>query len=309
MNMTRITFKSAKSAVKNTTVANFTLFNGDCLNLLRTLPDESIDLVVTSPPYFMGKEYDYSNNIRDFQTENSRIALELFRVLKTGGNLCWQVGYYVRNAEIIPLDYLAYEIFNSIDDLKLRNRIVWTFGHGTHSSKRFSGRHETILWFSKGDNYFFDLDSVRVPQKYPGKKHYHGPKKGQYSGNPLGKNPEDVWEIPHVKSKHIEKTDHPCQFPIALAQRLIKSLCQTGGIVLDPFNGAGSTGIASLLEGRRYIGAEKEERYCDITLERYNSYISGNLGYRPLEKPIYTPKNDSVAKRPAHFRDFGENSG
>lgn len=90
--------------------------------------------------------------------------------------------------------YFDYQIFKK-QRLKLRNRIVWHFGHGLHASKRFSGRYETILWFSKTDNYIFNLDSVRVPAKYPGKRHFKGPKKGQPSGNPLGKNPSDIWEI------------------------------------------------------------------------------------------------------------------
>ena len=106
----------------------------------------------------------------------------------------------------------------------MRNRIVWHFEHGLHCSRRLSGRYETIMWFTKGDDYVFELDPIRVPQKYPGKKYFKGPKAGQYSCNPLGKNPGDVWTIPNVKSNHVEKTGHPCQFPVELIERLVLAL-------------------------------------------------------------------------------------
>lgn len=145
------------------------------------------------------------------------------RILKPQGSICWQVGNYVDNGEIIPLDVILYPIFSRLG-LQLRNRIVWHFGHGLHASKRFSGRYEVILWFTKGHDYVFNLDAVRVPQKYPQKKHFKGPKKGELSGNPLGKNPGDIWEIPNVKANHVEKTIHPCQFPVELIERLVLAL-------------------------------------------------------------------------------------
>ena len=130
--------------------------------------------------------------------------------------------------------------------LKLRNRIIWRFNHGLHCKKRFSGRYETILWFTKNDEYVFNLDPVRVPSKYPGKRHFKGPKRGQLSGNPLGKNPSDiwdvvqqdwedeVWDIPNVKANHPEKTEHPCQFPVELVQRCVLALTQPGGSRFRP---------------------------------------------------------------------------
>ena len=204
----------------------------------------------------MGKEYDKSHNINDFVIDHMKLLPEIYRITKEGGSICWQVGYHINNGVSTPLDYYVYQIFNSFNDLFLRNRIIWTFGHGLHNKNRFSGRHEVILWYTKGRDYYFDLDSVRIKQKYPGKKHYKGINKGTFSGNPLGKNPSDVWSIPNVKANHIEKTQHPCQFPIALAERLIKSLTPSNGIIFDPYMGANSTGAAALIEGRRFIGAE-----------------------------------------------------
>lgn len=279
------------------------LFNGDCIDLVRQIPDHSVDLVITSPPYFMGKAYDRSTKIEDFIAAHERLFPEVIRVLKPGGSICWQVGYHIDKNILFPLDYTIYSLLSSVEDIYLRNRIIWTFGHGLHSKHRFSGRHETILWFSKGKDYYFDLDSVRIPQKYPGKKHYKGEKKGEYSGNPLGKNPSDVWEIPNVNANHIEKTEHPCQFPIALAQRLVKALSPNGGTILDPYMGSGSTCIAAALEERKFIGADTEHSYCKIAKERLMDLQSGNLKYRPIDQPIFEPiETSSVAIKPSNFK-------
>lgn len=278
------------------------LVRKDALCFLSSLPDHSVDLVISSPPYFMGKEYDTSCNVHDFIDAHEKLSEQLVRVVKVGGNICWQVGSHVRNNVMVPLDSVAYSVFSKSDQLQLRNRIVWTFGHGAHSTRRFSGRHETVLWFSKGDQYHFDLDAVRVPQKYPGKKHYKGPKQGEPSGNPLGKNPGDVWEIPNVKAGHVEKTDHPCQFPVALAQRLVKALCPPDGLVIDPYMGSGSTGVAAISEGRKFSGCDIEPRYVKIARARIKALQAGTLKTRPLDQPIHVPgKNDSVAKIPREW--------
>lgn len=285
------------------------LFNGDCFDLIKELPDQSVSLVLTSPPYAMGKAYERSkDNIGTFISKHEQLFPEIYRVLKPGGSICWQTGYHVKNNVVTPLDFLINQIISDFnketktEKMILRNRIIWTFGHGLNSTKRFSGRHETILWYTKGEKYHFNLDSVRVPQKYPGKRYYKGEKKGQYSGNPLGKNPSDLWEIPNVKANHVEKTEHPCQFPIVLPQRLIKALTKENDIVLDPFNGVGSTGVAAVLENRRYIGAEKNKIYYEISKERIKGASNGEVRMRE-DKPIYEPiGNTAVSKKPDHFR-------
>ena len=152
--------------------------------LLATLSDNSIDLIITSPPYCMGMEYEKSTSAEDFLHDHKKIFPEIARVLRPGGSVCWQVGHHVSNGVVTPLDALVYIAAQKSPELVLRNRIVWTFGHGLRSPNRFSGRHETVLWFTKGDDYIFNLDDVRVPQKYPGKRHYKGEKKGRLSGNP-----------------------------------------------------------------------------------------------------------------------------
>lgn len=289
-----------------------TLHNGNCIDLLKKLPDESVDLVVTSPPYCIGKAYeDPHDDIETFKKQHQDIFNELYRVVKTGGSICWQIGYHISDKCVIPLDYIVYDIFTSLSryyehPLILRNRIIWTFGHGLNSTTRFSGRHETILWFTKGQQTTFNLDDVRVPQKYPGKRSYKGPNKGELSGNPLGKNPSDVWDIPNVKANHIEKTGHPCQFPVALPQRLIKALTPQNGLVLDPFMGSGTTGVAAIIEGRRFTGSEIIDSYYQIAVARLKDALNGNAKIRE-DKPVTEPdQNTAVAKLPEEFRKIRE---
>lgn len=287
-----------------------TLFKGDALDFVKRLPSNSVQLVVTSPPYAMGKSYERpKDDLGTFISQHELLFPEIHRILRKGGSVCWQVGYHVKNGVNTPLDILIYNIINELNEalpedeqFVLRNRIIWTFGHGLNAENRFSGRHETILWFTKGKDYLFNLDPVRVPQKYPGKKYSKGPKKGEYSGNPLGKNPSDIWEIPNVKANHVEKTEHPCQFPITVPRRLIQALTNENDIVFDPFNGSGSTGIATLLEKRKYIGTDIIDSYIELTRERLIQLDEGTLKYRE-DEPVYEPTgNSSVDKKPDHFK-------
>jgi adenine-specific DNA-methyltransferase len=297
-----ITRSASKALKAHRAGSEFVIYNGDCIDLLAEMADGVTDLLLTSPPYFMGKNYDRSYKVDEFYADHRKLAPHINRIIRTEGNVCWQVGYHVQSNSILPLDFAVFEVFREHTDLVLRNRIIWHFGHGTHAKKRFSGRHETLLWYGKGHNSYFDIDSVRVPQKYPGKRHYKGPRRGNFSGNPLGKNPSDVWEIPNVKSNHVEKTAHPCQFPIALAQRVIRALSTQNGSVCDPFTGSGTTGIAACLEGRNFLGAETSPEFCEIAESRYRALKAGTLGHRPVERDIWVPgPNDSVARRPEHF--------
>lgn len=280
--------RNIKIATEYSADAPVTLYLGDRLELLRAIPDEAASLVVTSPPYNLGKDYEDEVGLGEYLESQAETIAEAVRICADDGSICWQVGNYVENGEIMPLDIMLYPIFRA-HNLKLRNRIVWHFGHGLHCSKRFSGRYEVILWFTKTDEYYFDLDAVRVPQKYPGKKYYKGPKAGELSGNPKGKNPSDVWDMPNVKANHREKTEHPCQFPIALVERLILALTEPGDLVVDPYVGVGTTAAAAVLHGRRAAGADIIPRYLEIAKERVRQAATGTLPYRPMNKPIYDP--------------------
>jgi adenine-specific DNA-methyltransferase len=278
------------------------VYPGNCLDLLKSIPNESLQLVVTSPPYNIGKEYEKKLDLDLYLEQQAQVIGECVRALSPKGSICWQVGNYVDKGAIIPLDTILYPIFSDLG-LRMRNRIIWHFEHGLHCSRRFSGRYETIIWFTKSDDYTFNLDPVRVPQKYPGKKYYKGPRAGQYSSNPLGKNPGDLWIIPNVKSNHIEKTEHPCQFPVELIERLVLSLTDEGDWVFDPFLGTGTSIIAAIRHKRRGAGAETVPKYIELARQRIQQEMAGTLRTRPMNKPVYDPVEAGNSLTVAHWDD------
>ncbi len=196
------------------------LYEGDCLDLFPQIPDEFVQLIVTSPPYNIGKPYERRLDLKEYLTQQQRVIEQCVRVLDEKGSLCWQVG------------------------------------------------------------------------------NYKGPKKGQLSGHPLGKNPGDVREIPNVKANHVEKTIHPCQFPVELVERLVLALTDVGDWVFDPFIGVGSTAIAALMHGRRAIGAEIVPAYVAVARERIRLAEMGALRIRPMERPVFDPEVASTSLPP-----------
>lgn len=283
-----------------------TIWQGRSEHFLDKLPEQPLfDLVITSPPYNLGKAYEKKRASLDRYLANQQeIIKRIVARLRPGGSLCWQVGNFVENGEILPLDIELHPIFKELK-LNLRNRIVWRFGHGLHGKRRFSGRYEVIMWYTHGDDYTFDLDAVRVPQNYPAKRHHKGPNIGRYSSHPLGKNPEDVWDmdldvwkIPNVKGNHIEKTVHPCQFPVGLAERLVLALSKKGDLVFDPYAGVASTGIAAVAHGRKFWGCERYAAYCRIAKRRLEDTICGDITYRPYNKPLYDPAQSKLSIPP-----------
>jgi adenine-specific DNA-methyltransferase len=260
----------------------------DNLSFMRPLPDGSMKLIVTSPPYNIGKSYERRSPLDKYVQDQAQVIAECVRLLHPNGSICWQVGNHVQNGEIFPLDLVLYHLFKD-HGLKLRNRIVWHFEHGLHCKNRLSGRYETIMWFTKGDDYTFNLDPIRIPSKYPGKKYYKGPKAGQLSSNPLGKNPGDVWVFPNVKNNHVEKTIHPCQFPVELVERLLLSMTNEGDSVLDPYMGVGSSVVAAVMHDRHGYGCDLVEEYVDVAWQRIHDFRAGNLRTRPMNKPVYDP--------------------
>ncbi len=276
---------------------NATIACQDNLKFMATLPDSLAQLIVTSPPYNIGKEYERRNSLDSYIQAQEQVIAECVRLLRPDGSICWQVGNHISlGREVVPLDMVLYPIFKK-HGLMLRNRIVWHFAHGLHCTKRFSGRYEVILWFTKSDDYVFDLDPIRVPSKYPGKKYFKGPRAGQFSCNPLGKNPGDVWLIPNVKANHVEKTAHPCQFPVELVERLVLSMTQSGQTVFDPYMGAGSSVVAAIKNGRDGFGCDIDPRYVQIAQSRVESLRAGLLKTRPMDRPIYDPTLPSGGQR------------
>ncbi len=311
--MTSKSLKSNKIEARYSNGASVVVATDDALHFLRTLPDNSIALVVTSPPYNVGKEYEAKATIPQYTASQLLVVSELWRVVHPHGSVCLQVGNHVSDGELLPLDILFYPLFKSLGFV-LRNRIVWHFRHGLHSTRKFSGRYETLLWFTKSPTYTFNLEAVRVPAKYPGKRSYKGPNKGGPSTNPNGANPSDfwdnlphewndaIWDFPNVKANHPEKTVHPCQFPIELAERCVLALSNPRDRVLDPFLGTGSTLIAAIALGRRAIGVDINPAYTRLARGRIRSYWAGKLKRRIMGTPIYKPSpNAKVAKPPPEW--------
>lgn len=308
------------SNVPNLNDLDVRIVQGDSLNVLDTIANGSVQLAVTSPPYNIGKAYekDIRMSLDEYLDWLTPIIEKMSDKIAETGSVCWQTGNFVRDGEIFPLDSFFYHIFAKLG-FKLRNRIIWRFNFGLHANKRFSGRYETLLWFTKSDQYTFNLDPVRVPQLYPGKRHSaakDAARAGKPSGNPKGKNPSDfwifspteafhddpVWEIPNVKAAHPEKTIHPCQFPHELAERCILALSKPGDLILDPFLGAGTTAIAAAKAGRRIVGIDKSEAYVDLAVDRLSRLHAGDLRLRPSGQEIRPPKiGERVSTIPAEW--------
>jgi adenine-specific DNA-methyltransferase len=288
---------------------------GDAFELIKLIPTDSIDLIVTSPPYNIGKAYETREEMEVYLGRYESFASECFRVLKPNGNLVWQVGNFSEQGEVIPLDIAFYPVFKTAG-FKLRNRIIWHFRHGMHARFRLSGRYETLLWFAKDSNSIFNLDPIRIPNLYPGKRVSRGPRRGQLSGNPKGKNPGDFWpdialeewelgfwDIPNVKAHHPEKTSvHPCQFPVELIDRCVLALSNEGDTVLDPFMGVGSAAVSAIRNNRNFIGFEFSEEYILEAQKRIEALRRGTLKVREPGTPIKKPTG-RIAETPSEWRN------
>jgi adenine-specific DNA-methyltransferase len=255
---------------------------GDCMDLLAGLPAGCVDLIVSSPPYNLGKEYEAKRELAIYLNKQRTVLKECNRILKRTGSLFWQVGSFSEKGMLIPLDTRFFPILESFRMIP-RNRIVWARQHGLHASKKFSCRYETILWFTKSDDYRFDLDAIRVPQKYQNKKFHRGDKKGELSCNPHGKNPGDIWLFRNVKHNHEEQTIHPCQFPEDLIARIVLSTTAPGQIVFDPYMGTGTVAVVARDHGRHFLGAELDPTYHAVALRRLQGEPDANGGFPNLK--------------------------
>lgn len=288
---------------------DYAIWRGETRKFLAGLPKEPLfDLVVTSPPYNLGKSYETRKDLEIYLQEQGKIIKEIVPRIKYGGSVCWQVGNFVVGNDVYPLDIEFAPVFRELG-LNLRNRIIWHFGHGLHNKRRFSGRYEVVLWFTKTDKehplYTFNLDPVRIRPKYPGKRSFKGPNAGKLSSNPLGKNPSDVWDIPNVKANHVEKTEHPCQFPVGLVERLVLALSNPGDLIFDPYAGVASAGVAAALHHRKFWGCELNSGYVKTGLKRVQEALDGNAVYRPYDRPVYDHTKSALSRMPLEDKEGG----
>ena len=239
---------------------------GDCRELLKTVPSKSVRLVVTSPPYNIGKPYGkYKDKISlcDWQELLNDVTKEVCRILTPDGAFFLNLSPVpVGNSkEIVPLPFIGYKIFKD-NGLYLRNMITWTFNNMQNCTNRLSGRYENILWGVKDiDNYIFNLDDVRIP--YISK----GDRRLAEGG---GRNPTDVWYFNRVNNMTKKKLglSHPTIYPLPMIVRIIKMATNLGDIVLDPFAGSGTSLVASKIMGRNCIGFELDGKYKSECMKR-----------------------------------------
>ncbi|MFW9903964.1 MAG: DNA-methyltransferase [Candidatus Thorarchaeota archaeon] len=264
------------------------IYNVDFLEFSKKIPEGIIDLIVTSPPYGIGKEYEGQVPLEEYLDWSKTVLSECKRILKDTGSIFYQVGTYVgeRGAHF-PWDIMLFPLFVNLEFIP-RNRIIWIRQHGTHAKHKFSNRHESILWFTKSHNYKFNLDAIRVPQKYPNKKGYRkGKYYGKYTSDPRGKNPGDVWAFRNVKHNHEEQTEHPCQFPEDMITRIILATTEPGDIVLDPFIGSGTTAVVAKKHNRKFLGCEIVKEYVSIANHRLSGEPDENNNFPNLKTLRY----------------------
>lgn len=251
----------------------YAIYNADCMDLMGYIPDNSIDLFFTSPPYNIGKEYEKVMPVDEYLEWSEHWIGEIYRCTKNDGAFIYNVGYFSipNRARAVPISYLMW----NRTPFYLNQEIVWNYGAGVATKHYLSPRNEKLLWFVKNkDCYCFNLDDIRDPNVlYPNQK-----KKGRLRCNTLGKNPSDVWQIAKVTSgagrSSKERTKHPAQFPLDLCDRVIKGFSNEGEIIIDPFMGSASA-IESCLRNNRYsIGIEINCDYCHLAYERIQNVLS-----------------------------------
>ena len=252
----------------------FILYNISCTDLLEKLGkcETFIDLVVTSPPYNIGKEYEINLDIQEYVDWCSR-WMNLLHISTRDKSSFWlNLGYFEVPGKglCVPIPYLLWDK----SDYFFLQELVWQYGAGVQTKKRLSPRNEKWLFYVKDpDQYIFNLNKIRNPNvKYPNQK-----KNGKFRCNPLGKNPSDVWEVPKVTTGNSraskERVDHPAQFPLAIIEKLIKVSSDPLNVVYDPFSGSGTTGVASHAFNRIYIGTEIDTGYCKVAIDRFERYL------------------------------------
>jgi adenine-specific DNA-methyltransferase len=244
------------------------IYRMDCLEGMKLLPESSVDLVITSPPYNIGKEYEKRVVIQQYLDWSYEYINLIYKLMKPQTSFMLQVGCYVDNdTNNIPLNYLLYPIIKDIG-FNFRQEIVWFFRGGMQAKKKLTGQNEKIMWLYKGDLPYFDVDSIRVKEWQNFDKR----------NNPNGKNPTDVWEINRVAGNSKEKIGHPCQFPTTMIERLSNGWSKEDDIILDPFMGSGTTAIACINTNRNFIGFELDKGYYDSANKRLEEmYNKKNL--------------------------------
>jgi site-specific DNA-methyltransferase (adenine-specific) len=226
--------------------------NGDALILFSQIADESIDLIITDPPYNLGKDYGNNHDLKgfdDYMCFTRSWLSEANRVLKPTGTIYVFMGVRFISYLYTVLEQELQMFFNSW--------VVWHYTQGMGKTKGFSPRHDDILVFNKSKDFIFNLDNIRVPQKYYRSRN-----------NMRGANPSDVWQFSHIHYCNPNRQDHPTQKPEGLCERMILASSNEGDLILDPFSGSGTTLRVCQQLNRNAIGFELNPDYVAMTQQR-----------------------------------------
>ena len=237
---------------------------GDCVELLKFLPEGCVGLVHTSPPYNIDKRY--RNGQSDLSPQEAynqfseKAINETKRVVKPNGSIFWQTGYtQIQNGiqgDILPIDLLTYQYFRSNPYPNiLWDRIIWRYFGGMAFKKKFTNKHETILWYVKPSERlaepFFDVDQIREKSRELDKRN-----------NFWGRNPGNVWEVDRVAFGAAEQSSHIAVFPEEISEKIVRACSRVDDLALDPFSGSGTLPKVARGLGRSWLAIEISEDYA-----------------------------------------------
>lgn len=257
---------------------NCILLNNDCLDLLKSLPNDSIDLILIDPPYNLDLEvWDTYENYIEWA---SKWIDESYRVLSKNGNMIIFGGTQFQSAKSGDLIEIIYHCRHNTK-FRLVNTIIWYYKNGMSAHRYFANRHEEVIWLTKTDKYYFDLDSVRVKYSDADLKLALKDKRLNPDNVRKGKNPTNVWEIGRLNGNSLERVGHSTQKPLEIIRRLVKSLSYPDSIVLDFFSGSGTTGRVCIEEKRNCIMCDS-----DIKSKEYFKKHIENMKMTNLNQPF-----------------------
>lgn len=268
----RSTLDIAKGPLERTVHA---VFSADCLDVLRKLPDNSVQLIVCDPPYnILMAHWDEHS---DYITWSMQWLTEARRVLAPTGNFVIFGGLQYQgeagSGDLLSIiaEVRRRELFNLV------NLIIWNYPNGMGAQRFFANRHEELVWFTKTPKYYFDLDSVREPFDEETKRLYMKDKRLKAESVEKGRNPTNVWRFGRLNGNSLERVGHPTQKPIALIDRIIKSMSYEGSVVLDFFAGSAVTSRVAIELGRHSISTDKESIISEYFAKHMKNWVSNDI--------------------------------
>ena len=254
---------------------------GDAIAEMQKLASETFDLVIADPPYNLGKDYGNNHDVKDFEaylTFSKNWIKEAHRLLKDNGTIYVFMGFRF-------ISYL-YDLLDKEFGMFFNSWVVWHYTQGIGKKRGFSPRHDDVLMFTKTKNFIFNLDDIRVPQKYYRERN-----------NMRGANPGDVWKFSHVHYCNENRQSHPTQKPEGLMERMILASSNEGSSVLDPFLGSGTTLRVCQQLNRFGVGIELNPDYVKMSQARCLEVFVGFDSVDPrMERIPLDLRNEAVRK-------------